>query len=104
MFHDSTVFGTGAAKRRVPPHGDLMMQSNAAPLAEGRLLLQRKKQKESPEGSEGEDAAVLEEKPLLSHLSQTRCFRLLTLGSDQDLGSSLWSLDMLLSWSMYLQG
>ncbi|KAH8934145.1 hypothetical protein BDL97_18G067700 [Sphagnum fallax] len=62
----------GAAKRRVPPHGDLMMQSNAAPLAEGRLLLQRKKQKESPEGSEGEDAAVLEEKPLLSHLSQTR--------------------------------
>jgi hypothetical protein len=56
-----------------------MMQSNAAPLAEGRLLLQRKKQKESPEGSEGEDAAVLEEKPLLSHLSQTRCFRLLTL-------------------------
>jgi len=73
------VFGTGAAKRRVPPHGDLMMQSNAAPLAEGRLLLQRKKQKESPEGSEGEDAALLEEKPLLSHLSQTRCFRLLTL-------------------------
>ncbi|CAK9864690.1 unnamed protein product [Sphagnum jensenii] len=63
--------GAGAVKRRVPPYADFM-ESNGASGAEGSLLLQHRKQKESPETSEKEDAVVTEKPAALSHLSQTR--------------------------------
>ncbi|KAH9541793.1 hypothetical protein CY35_14G084600 [Sphagnum magellanicum] len=62
---------SGAVKQRVPPYADFM-ESNGASGAEGSLLLQYRKQKESSETSEKEDAVVTEKPAALSHLSQTR--------------------------------
>jgi hypothetical protein len=62
---------SGAVKQRVPPYADFM-ESNGASGAEGSLLLQYRKQKESSETSEIEDAVVTEKPAALSHLSQTR--------------------------------
>jgi hypothetical protein len=71
VFCCPSIVGAGAVKRRVPPYADFM-ESNGASGPGGSLLLQHRKQKESPETSEKEDVVVTEKPAALSHLSQTR--------------------------------